>query len=93
MTLVKSVYSKVIFYVVTLLLRNLKFFCKALKMSSVGCSFGDPDPQDPHVFVPSGSINKVFSGLKYCLQNKILTPDSAKNKFLKLKIMCLRISY
>jgi hypothetical protein len=25
-------------------------------MSSVSCSVGDQDPQDPHVFVPSGSI-------------------------------------
>jgi hypothetical protein len=69
---------------------------------------GDPDP---HVFVPpgSGSINqrygsvsgsypfliKVLSGLKYCLQNKILTPNLAKNyrKFLRLKILCLGVSY
>jgi hypothetical protein len=47
----------------------------------------DPDPQDPHVFGPprSGSISQrygsgsfmflidVLSGLKKCLQNRILT--------------------
>jgi hypothetical protein len=47
----------------------------------------DPDPQDPHGFKPpgSGSISqrygsgsfpfliKLLSGLKQCLQNKILT--------------------
>jgi hypothetical protein len=53
----------------------------------------DPKP-DPHVIGPSGSISqrygsrsvsgsfpflkKVLSGLKYCLQNKILTQNFSK---------------
>jgi hypothetical protein len=63
---------------------------------------------DPHVFGPPGSgsvrsmdpdpslfsLRKVLSRLKECLQNKILTQNFLqKNKFLRLKIMCLRISY
>jgi hypothetical protein len=63
---------------------------------------------DPHIFGPpgSGSIGqrygsgsypffiKVLSGLKYCLQNNILTRNfRQKIKFLRLKIVCLRESY
>jgi hypothetical protein len=64
-------------------------------------SVGDPDP---HVFGPPGSgfisqryrsgyrsfhfLIKALSGLKLCLQNKILTQNfSKKIKFLRLKIM------
>ncbi len=53
----------------------------------------DPDPEDPHVFGPPGSgsfsqsygsgsfpfLIKVLSGLKDCLQNKILTKILGKN--------------
>jgi hypothetical protein len=61
--------------------------------------FGNPGPQDLHVFEPpgSGSISRsidldpdpapdppfflmnVWSGLKKCLQNKILTQNFRKN--------------
>jgi hypothetical protein len=37
------------------------------------------NPQDPTF----PFILKVLSGLKFCLQNKILTQNSAKNNFLK----------
>jgi hypothetical protein len=69
-----------------------------------GNSVGNPDP---HVFGPpkSGSISqrygswsgsfpfliKVLSGLKQCLQNKILTQIFAKIKFFRLKIICLQV--
>jgi hypothetical protein len=45
----------------------------------------DPDP-DPSLF-----FIKVMSGLKYCLQNKILTQNLSKKSNLRLKIMCLSV--
>jgi len=48
-----------------------------------------PDPDPSFSF-----LTKVLSILKECFQNKILKQNfSKKNKFLKLKIMCLRLSY
>jgi hypothetical protein len=56
---------------------------KTRKFSSVG----DPDPQDPPVFGLRGFVSQrdgsgsfrfliqVLSGLKYCLQNKILAQN------------------
>jgi hypothetical protein len=59
----------------------------------------EPDPQDPHVFGPSGSgsisqrygsgsgsfpfLIKVLSGLKYGLQNKILIQNFSKKLNIK----------
>jgi hypothetical protein len=61
----------------------------------MGSSVADPDSQDPHFFGPPGSgfisqrygsgsgsfsfLINVLSGLKQCLQNKILTQIFAKN--------------
>ncbi len=61
-------------------------------------SAGDPDPQDPHVFRPPGfgSISqtygsgsgsfpfliKMLSGLKDCLQTKILTQTKFSKKYI-----------
>jgi hypothetical protein len=72
------------------------------ELISVFGSVGDPEP-DPHVFGPSefgsisqgyrsGFLKKALNGLKYCLQNQILTQNFSKKK-LRLKIMCLRVSY
>ncbi len=60
--------------------------CPHCKVSDllIPCSnVGDPDPQDPHVFGPPGSgsfpfLIDVLSGLKYCLQNRILTQNFCK---------------
>ncbi len=56
----------------------------------------DPDPQDPHGFGPPGSflfLIKMLSGLKDCLQNKILTKHFSKNKIFKTADNCLRVSF
>ncbi len=58
---------------------------------------GDPDPQDPHVFVPPGSGSLIFlmcgadwnNTCKIKFWHKIL----AKNVIFRLKIMCLWASY
>ncbi len=80
-------------------------FDTAHTVPTIMTSVGDPDQL---VFGPPGSetisqkfgsrsssfpfLIKVFSGLKYCLQNMILTQNfSKKLKFLRLKVMCLRV--